>query len=63
MRLTTCPDCKAGSPIWLRLSENQAEARMAIFDFIEGWYNPRRLHSALGNKSPMSYEKAALDAA
>jgi putative transposase len=23
----------------------QAEARMAIFDFIEGWYNPHRRHS------------------
>jgi putative transposase len=42
---------------------NQAEARMAVFDFIEGWYNPRRRHSALGNQSPMNYEKAALSAA
>jgi putative transposase len=42
---------------------NQAEARMAIFDFIEGWYNPRRRHSALGYKSPMNYEKAAEAAA
>jgi putative transposase len=42
---------------------NQAEARMGRFDFIEGWYNPRRRHSALGYKSPMNYEKAALDAA
>jgi putative transposase len=36
---------------------------MAIFDFIKGWYNPRRRHSALGNKSPMNYENAALNAA
>lgn len=42
---------------------NQAEARMAVFDFIEGWYNPRRRHSALGYKSPMNYEKAAEAAA
>jgi putative transposase len=27
---------------------SQAEARMACFSFIEGWYNPVRLHSALG---------------
>jgi transposase InsO family protein len=27
---------------------SQAEARMACFSFIEGWYNPARLHSALG---------------
>lgn len=25
-----------------RKSRNQAEARMAIFEFIDGWYNPRR---------------------
>jgi len=42
---------------------NQAEAKMAIFDFIEGWYNPHRRHSALGQRSPVNYEKAALPAA
>jgi putative transposase len=35
----------------------QAEARMAVFDFIEGWYNPHRRHSGLDYESPMSYEK------
>ena len=34
----------------------QVEARMACFSFIEGWYNPVRLHSALGYRSPMTYE-------
>ena len=34
------------------------EARLAIFDFIEGWYNPHRRHSALGYRSPMAYERA-----
>jgi putative transposase len=34
----------------------QAEAKMACFSFIEGWYNPVRLHSALGYRSPMAYE-------
>ena len=33
----------------------KAEARMAIFRFIEGWYNARRRHSSLGYKSPASY--------
>ena len=33
----------------------QAEARMAIFDFIEGWYNPHRRHSGLDYLSPISY--------
>ncbi len=34
----------------------QAEARMACFSYIEGWYNPVRLHSGLGYRSPMTYE-------
>ena len=38
----------------------QADARRAIFDFIEGWYNPRRRHSALDYLSPMAYEKREL---
>ncbi len=37
---------------------SQAEARMACFSFIEGWYNPVRLHSSLGYRSPMAYEAA-----
>lgn len=35
---------------------SQAEARMACFSYIEGWYNPIRLHSGLGYRSPMTYE-------
>jgi putative transposase len=30
---------------------------MAVFDFIEGWYNHRRRHSALEYQSPISYER------
>ena len=30
---------------------------MATFSFIEAWYNPTRLHSALGYRSPMTYEE------
>jgi putative transposase len=37
--------------------KTQVEARMAVFDFIEGWYNPRRRHSALGYLSPLEYER------
>jgi putative transposase len=36
----------------------QAEARMAVFEFIEGWYNSRRRHSALGQKSPIDFERS-----
>ena len=42
---------------------NQAEARMAVFDFIEAWYNPHRRHSALGQMSPLNYEKEHAPAA
>lgn len=41
---------------------NQAEARMAVFDFIEGWYNPHRRHSALDYESPVNYEEKMLAA-
>jgi len=37
---------------------SQAEAKIACFSFIEGWYNPARLHSALNYRSPMAYEHA-----
>ncbi len=35
----------------------QVEARLAVFDFIEGWYNPRRRHSALDYRSPVIFER------
>ncbi len=34
-----------------------AEAKAAVFDFIEGWYNPHRRHSSLDYESPVSYER------
>ena len=39
-----------------RRFRTQVEARMAVFRFIEGWYNPHRRHSALGYESPVSFE-------
>ena len=39
--------------------KTQLEARMAIFEFIEGWYNPHRRHSALDYLSPIDYEHTA----
>lgn len=46
-----------------RRFKTQMEARHAIFRFIEGWYNPHRRHSSLGNISPVSYEKLVSTAA
>ena len=40
-----------------RRFKSQAEAEIAVFDFIEGWYNPQRRHSSLGYLSPMQYEQ------
>jgi putative transposase len=40
-----------------RRFKNHAEAEMAIFDFIEGFYNTHRIHSALDYRSPDEYER------
>jgi putative transposase len=46
-----------------RRFRTQAEGRMAVFEFIEGWYNPRRRHSALGYLSPVNFERAHQESA
>jgi putative transposase len=37
--------------------KTRTEARLAVFTWIEGWYNPRRRHSALGYLSPVNFER------
>lgn len=37
--------------------KTRAEAQLKVFEFIEGWYNPHRRHSALDYQSPMQYEQ------
>ena len=37
--------------------KTHADARSAVFAFIEGFYNPRRRHSALGHLSPAEFER------
>ncbi len=39
----------------------KAEARVACFEFIEGWYNASRRYSALGYKSPINSERTAAE--
>ena len=41
-----------------RRFKTQIEARMAVFEFIEAWYNPHRRHSALDYLSPINYERS-----
>jgi putative transposase len=44
-----------------RKFKTPTEARLAVFEFIEGWYNPWRRHSALGYLSPAAFERLALE--
>jgi len=37
--------------------QTKTQARLEIFTWIETWYNPRRRHSGLGQKSPINFEK------
>ena len=39
------------------IARSQAEARMAAFSYIEGFYNPLSRHSALGYRSPVVCEQ------
>ena len=43
--------------IWRRPWETRRQAEAAIFQYINGFYNPRRRHSALGGKSPLAFER------
>ena len=64
-RRANCYDNAAMESFWSTLKHElvyrrhfatQEQARTAIFDYIEGFYNRSRLHSALGYKSPLDYE-------
>jgi hypothetical protein len=41
--------------------KSKADARTALFIWIEGWYNPRRRHSALDYLSPINFERKYVD--
>ena len=42
----------------LKVYETFEEARLAIFEFIEGWYNRKRIHSAINYQTPNEIEKS-----
>ena len=54
--LTFFKTIKAGL-IWRRSWETRRQAETAIFQNINGFYNPRRRHSAIGGKSPVAFER------
>lgn len=65
-RCGNCYDNAVMGSFWISLKRElvhrcqfatRAQARAAIFDWIEIFYNRERLHSALGYKSPVDFEK------
>ena len=42
--------------IYGRKFKTRAEAKQAVAQYIETWYNSRRLHSSLGYMSPNEFE-------
>lgn len=65
-RAGNCYDNAAMESFWSRLKTelvqrreftSRAEARLAIFEYVEVFYNRVRLHSALGYKSPVDFEQ------
>ena len=66
-RKGNCYDNAAMESFWATLKAEcfgsmipatRAQAHLMVFDYIETFYNPVRLHSALGFKSPVDFEKA-----
>lgn len=45
--------------IWRQTWQTRRQAEAALFQYINGFYNPRRKHSALGYKSPLAFERKA----
>ena len=45
--------------VWRRDWHTRRDVEVALFEYINGFYNPRRKHSALGWKSPVAFEQRA----
>jgi len=63
-----CYDNALAESVWATLTKEllarntfatRAQARTAIFDYLEAFYNPIRRHSSLGNLSPAEFERRA----
>lgn len=50
--------CIKSECVHARTFDSREQAALKIFDYIEGFYNPVRIHSALGWLSPDEFEKA-----
>ncbi|MDX3524639.1 IS3 family transposase [Streptomyces scabiei] len=46
------PECIRG-----RVFATKAEANLALFEYIDGFYNPRRIQKRLGYLSPIEFEE------
>ena len=46
--------------IYLHTYQDSNEARRAIFEYIEGWYNRKRIHSSIGYLTPQQKEDEEL---
>jgi putative transposase len=66
-RTANCYDNATMESLWATLKAecfgrhipaSREEAHLMIFDYIETFYNPVRLHSALGHLSPVDFEKS-----
>ena len=45
--------------IWRSVWLTRRQVELALFEYINAFYNPRRRHSTLGGKSPLAFEKVA----
>jgi len=45
--------------IWRHQWSTRRQVELALFEYINGFYNPRRPHSALAGKSPLAFERRA----
>jgi transposase InsO family protein len=46
--------------IYRKEYKNKEEAKKSIFEFIEVWYNQKRIHSSIGYKTPIQFETSQI---